>query len=615
MHAAADDATTRYIRVEVDTDHTIPVELYTRPYDQIEIDETPAPTPVPASSSRGLVGALCIIAFVTGFGLVLLLGCKGASKEPPPPMPSQPTTMKADQMTGDNETATSQVRFSNGGEAPTDEGRIGFTITAVHAGQKPSTTAPFYEPGGEWTYVEAHLDGDRAATFIVGVPKFAATNDGPGFGKLMFAPTTRVAGANVVTRLAKVLGTTAPPPVSGGVLQPVKMPIAVLGQGVKRLANGMGGKGGWTATKLFCSAGEIDAAELFFNISIEDKQGEFSEKDTDYNKDVVACLATLLRDGLAPPRTPANDPTLTAAGPRLELGKKLGARTMQRLALSPSRFLLIDERGTSAAVVELDMKTGATKDLFSTPDRIDNGVCDTSLAHCALKLSTPKEARNVFGNDPSRLVLLEGTTATPLEHGLETPWLPTNAVSPDGRFVVAESFRPKKLVAFDRTTKKTLQLAGTSESIAVVAWQGTSAIVVHSSYEEKKPPSVVEWQLGAKGATKPSKYDRDAPEVSPDGKRSARFASGVLTLTAGDQKRTLAFNAADAGNIGPGCCVWLDNRWMAMPNGFIDTDAMKVSLLPPEGDEDQPRIDYLVNTRFALVSRGDGVYLATVVGP
>ena len=208
---------------------------------------------------------------------------------------------------------------------------------------------------------------------------------------------------------------------------------------------------------------------------------------------------------------------------------------------------------------------------------------------------------------------------TPLAVGaIANPELTTAALSPDGRFVVAHDYdaRPSKLVALDRTTKKTFELPGTErQAIDVVAWDGTTAIVVRSSYDEGKQPIVLEWQLGAKGATAPSTRPAGAPNVSPDGKRRAVFADGKLALTAGGARRTLAFHADDAPAIGPDCCSWIDNRWMSMRGGFIDTDAMKVSLLPVEADADPPRIEYIRGARLAVVFRDDGVFLANVVGP
>jgi hypothetical protein len=69
--------TDRFVR-PVDVDDTIPVDLYTRPYDRLDIDAAreidatarrPPPTPIP----RGLLAAVSLAAFGMGFGLVVLL--------------------------------------------------------------------------------------------------------------------------------------------------------------------------------------------------------------------------------------------------------------------------------------------------------------------------------------------------------------------------------------------------------------------------------------------------------------------------------------------------------------------------------------------------------------
>jgi len=64
--------TDRFVRPAVDVDDTIPVALYTRPYDRLDIDASarrPPPTPIP----RGLFAAVLIAAFGSGFALVVLL--------------------------------------------------------------------------------------------------------------------------------------------------------------------------------------------------------------------------------------------------------------------------------------------------------------------------------------------------------------------------------------------------------------------------------------------------------------------------------------------------------------------------------------------------------------
>nr|MBA3501871.1 hypothetical protein [Deltaproteobacteria bacterium] len=423
--------------------------------------------------------------------LLVVVACKSSKRE------EQIRVSKADLVAGSGDVV--QPRFSGGVAAPGDAHGLGFTITKVHANRKSAVAAPFHEAGGDWTYVEAHVDGDPAATFVVGMPTFEKREGGmPGFGKIMIAPTTSDAGARVITHLEKALSTKAPAAKPGGVLQAMKVPVAVLGSGIGKLDNGYGGKGTWDATKLFCSAANIEAAELFFNISIPTKKGEFSEKDSEYNADVVACLAVALRDGSPPPRTPANDPTLSATGPRLELGKKIGNRRMQELALTPARLVMIEERGANAAVVEVDVKTGTTNDLFKTDDRIESGACEETATRCVLKLSKPSGARNTYGGDDiSSLVILDGNVATPLEQsvlGVRPDLVGGKSLSPDGRYVIVSvrDSDASRVIALDRKTEQTPQLSGTNDSYAeVVDWVKEAgkwvAIVTRSSLDEDKP--------------------------------------------------------------------------------------------------------------------------------
>ena len=68
----SEDATTRFVRPAVDVDDTIPVALYSRPYERLDIDASarrPPPTPIP----RSLFAAVLVAAFGTGFGLVVIL--------------------------------------------------------------------------------------------------------------------------------------------------------------------------------------------------------------------------------------------------------------------------------------------------------------------------------------------------------------------------------------------------------------------------------------------------------------------------------------------------------------------------------------------------------------
>ena len=70
MHAAqtSEEVTTQWVRLDVDTDNTIPVELYSHPYERVDVKPL-----VPVPPRHGLVVLLCIAAFFCGFGLILLI--------------------------------------------------------------------------------------------------------------------------------------------------------------------------------------------------------------------------------------------------------------------------------------------------------------------------------------------------------------------------------------------------------------------------------------------------------------------------------------------------------------------------------------------------------------
>lgn len=71
MHADA-AATTRFVRPAVDNDDTIPVALYSTPYERLDLEARPPP-PRPSPAPRLFVLALFVAAFASGFGLVVAI--------------------------------------------------------------------------------------------------------------------------------------------------------------------------------------------------------------------------------------------------------------------------------------------------------------------------------------------------------------------------------------------------------------------------------------------------------------------------------------------------------------------------------------------------------------
>ncbi len=544
--------------------------------------------------------------------VVAVLGCKSSHEEPKPalktvsPPPSMP-------IAGSGSDGVAEPMIGGNRD---DVGNLPFVITKVEPAQQPSASAPWHAAGGTWTYFEAHVAGDDAATFAALVPSF----DGGMFGKMQLVPTTPAGGARVVAAFANAFHVKAPAPVPGGQLQPLQMPLAVLGLHTGR-NDGFSGEGTWTATKWFCTTDSVEAAEVFFNFSLDDKRGELSEKDADYDADIASCLATALRDGQPPPRTPANDPTLATTGPELVIGKQIGSAHAQAIAVTATRILLSEDDGTHGSLVAVDPKTAATTTLLSVTDRVEGGACNADATICALKLSTPAEARNTFGgDDKTRVVLLAGSTTTPIP--IAQASLPV--LSPDGTWIAAEGNH--ELVAWNRTTKRTVKVPVADKTYArVYGWKhdgGHAIALVEVSTFSPEKRTAYTWDVEGAGKlveTKdvPPEEDQSNP-MSPDGKRRADFTpDGKLTVTPlpSGAPRTLMFHPSDRRSAHPGCCKWLDSRYLELRGknyGFIDTDAMKVSFVPRAAGDDEQDVTIAPGMAIALVRRGDGMFLATI---
>ncbi len=545
--------------------------------------------------------------------VVVVLGCR-SSHEQSRPAPEVAPVQRPIAGSGSGGIA------EPGGNAD-DTGNLPFVITTVVPGQQPTTSAPWHAAGGTWTYFEAHVDGDDAATFAALIPSF----DGGEFGKMQLVPTTSAGGARVVAAFAKAFHVTPPPAVPGGHLQPLPIQLAVLGLNTGR-NDGFSGEGTWTATKWFCTTDSVDSAEVFFNFSLDEKKGELSEKDTDYNADIAACLATALRDGQPPPRTPANDPTLSTTGPALVIGKKIGSTHAQPIAVTAARVLLSDDDGTHGSLIAVDPKTAAITTLLTVTDRVDSGTCNADASACVIQLSTPSKERNTFtGDDKSRLVLVAGSKITPVP--IEQPSLPS--LAPDATWIAAQG--KSELVAWNRTTKRSVRVAVPDKTFPYVyAWKQESghaiALVAISAFSTDARKAY-RWDLDGAGKlvavtdVPPDVGEDPADPVSPDGTRRADFTTdGRLTVTPlpSGAPRTLVLHPNDRRVAHPGCCRWLDNRYLELPGrryGFIDTDAMKVSLVPRTTGDDEESITIAAGMAVALIRRSDGMHLATITKP
>ena len=234
---------------------------------------------------------------------ILLTACSQSQSQPQPaaPAPQTQTKAQAPQAKAPSITRPSGVSIQmpiggNGEEPP----HLDFKIVKSYANQKPIDHAPWHTSGGEWTFFDAEAHG---AHFTVG--HFAKPMKNPelagfgGFGDGMIAVPTSDDGAQLASAFGAIF--LVPVPQSGpkGKTNALQFRTAVLGDHVARSpAGGFGDTGSWIATKWFLNGGE---AEIFFNFDLESGRGEFSQKDSDYDKGVAAQLAHGLRDGVPGP--------------------------------------------------------------------------------------------------------------------------------------------------------------------------------------------------------------------------------------------------------------------------------------------------------------------------
>jgi len=501
---------------------------------------------------------------------------------------------------------------------PGGERELAFVITKVYDAQKPTSAPPYHAAGGTWTYVDAALATDPAATFGFGMPALESGSDGfGGFAKMWLVPTTSEAGHHFLVAFVKAFH-VALPRAYPGTLAPLRVPIAVLGVSTNATELGYSGQGTWDATKMFLSADNIDSAELFFNVSISGKRGAFSEKDEDYDQDDANVLAIALRDGAPPPRTPENDPTLAARPLTLQVGKQVGGRMASPIGSSSKRAILTETLEDHAVLTVVDLATGEVKEPYRTPDRLWMGMCDASAEHCVVQETRSANRHAFASNDPAKLLALDGVTVTTLNVPGAGTSPGATAISPGGRYVIVSGDKATTIV-LDRKTGKATAPEHHKEYREVIGWKSEAVALVSledlgDSGAEK---TYAAWHLDTNKLESLAAAPARGDGTSPDGTRTLAVGDGKVTVTPkGGTARTLQLDPRDARVAEADCCKWLDSRYVSFPAktlGVIDTDAMKIAFAPASRDDEEPRIIPLAGSMQALVTKGDDLFLAKIV--
>jgi hypothetical protein len=559
--------------------------------------------------------------------LAVVVGCK---KKPPPPVPN------VDQIDVDGG-GIAQARF--GGD-PDDQPRVPFVIDAVHEKQKPKTAAPWHEPGGEWTFFDAHLgDGTKLGFGILDEPKAGGSSF--SFGKGMLTVPDVENGAKLAKRLSLAFHGTLPPASARGPLRIEPFSLAILGKDSGRGDNGFSGRGSWTATKLFLQRPGIEA-EVFFNFDLVGKKGELAEKDQDYANDLVAFVARELRDGPPPPRTPESDPTVSAVGPKLDEWRVVQSGKAQFVEFEGNRFVFTVPDGSATRVMSAAIADPTNAiEVTRTTDRFGGLKCAGDT--CILTESKPSQGANTWSSsDPTTYSLVDRKSKTkrvlppPVPEAAMAIYAP---LSPDGAWIAWRSLKkvPKEKQKNGRIGHWILHVAPASggaakvveeegHSLDVVGWAGAGttlkAVVQDGASYEKEPPtwSLLDPKSGARTpiASAPASVRKDEA-LSPDGKHRVVCKDGaiVVTPTAGGGEKRVAIHPDDRKALAEEHCVsWATSKYLhyAVDRlAFIDIDTMKLSFVFPVGEEPRAAPSFTDDFAWAVQTTPEGIRLAKVV--
>jgi hypothetical protein len=555
-----------------------------------------------------------------GVGILaaLAMGC-GCDRQTPVPAARTADARDAGQV---------QVPVGGAKRDPSQEHRLAFRIERVLENRRPTTSPPWHEPGGDWTFFDAAThDGVRFGFGYVA----PSSTESFRFGRALLTVPDAEHGARLVAAVAQAFRVEPPAERARLPLRHRPLGMAVLAEDARPLlGGGFEGQGGtWTATKLFLGR-EALVAEVFFNFDLDGMRGAFDEKDAEYAADLVGLLALEVRDGPRPARTPETDPQITLTGPKVPEWRLLArgqaqARVFER---GNTRFVYSvprDDGGTELLSASLT-DAGDVEPILSVDDRIGSFVCaerrpDTCLVmllRAAKTLSTGAATSFVVVDRKAR-------TQSKLALGGEL-LLAEQPVSPDGRVVAITRFRgsePRYTVLCFVTvaTGAEMCLESFARPMNVVGWTTAGdqprAVVRQGLPWDETPPAYLVVDPRDGNVEGPATAPRGDPNLAPDGKHSVDCETEdtiVVRRVPDGASRSFLLHEDDRYALDEECVFWLGPRHLALYTsrmGIIDVESMKMSYPFPE-DEDFTAT-FSDDMKWAVAHRDDGLYVGRVV--
>jgi hypothetical protein len=554
----------------------------------------------------------------------LVLSCKRHSEHPVPLGTSA----------ADDDGGLDLAEVPNGSE--NDAPRVVFRIDHSYSAERPTTSPPWHQPGGDWMFYDAHTAA--GVGFGFGYHQRGGGTKSLSFGEAMLTVPSAAVGAKLVDQFAQAFHGKMPPLRTPQPLRFRPFPSAILATASTRdPLSGFNHRapGNWTATKLFLQRSGPEA-EVFLNFDPVSKVGEFSEKDSDYADAMVAFLAGELRDGPRPRRTSATDGQISDVGPKIGSWQVVaeGATAYGFLGRSHYAFKIKDGPQTRLSVVSLDKPT-EKRELFASDYVVTSVACaDEEQNLCAVEEVLAKSDEIYSLAQPRRLTLLDRQQSTKLDG----PWgdrgeLGTDSLSPDGSTIAVTTWRQREggpgsyetIYLVPRTNGVPRQIDLGPDSVSVIGWIGqgpTLRAILRKGDLLNRETNVTYLSVDPRTG---SVIARDRPVglaledgTSPDGRYKVDCHDGVIVLGDRVSHREHRFvpHEDDREALAEECVGWAGPRYLRFDVdkrvGFIDIGTLKLSYMFSE-DEDVGVLETSPDFRWAVSKTDQSIRVARIV--
>jgi hypothetical protein len=173
---------------------------------------------------------------------------------------------------------------------------VGFKIVKVYLDRVRTDSTPWHGPGGNWTFFEAHLNGDEASRFLFGYRVPALDEVKRSMASALIGIQSPHAGDNLLRVFSTEFGGALPPMDAADTVGSLGFDAWFKGANYERASPGhyTQGGGSWHNVRLFLQhKGRV--ADLMMGIDFETNQGEFVEFDPKHRDSLIMVLAAALR--------------------------------------------------------------------------------------------------------------------------------------------------------------------------------------------------------------------------------------------------------------------------------------------------------------------------------